>query len=102
MNHPNHRLSLFIAMVSVLCANALLILALVFVLLASGVSLYSPTAPRIAMIIAFVVTQILCLYVLRRRYIQQGRTGSAKGLVMGAVITALINGSCFISTIPSG
>lgn len=99
MNPEENLISVFLAMIAVLFVNALLVILLVFVLLFAGVSLYSPIPILVATATIMVLTQILCLHTFRQKLIRQGKTGVAKGLMMGAVITALINGSCFIAGI---
>ncbi|MGD1865917.1 MAG: hypothetical protein ACFB0D_15310 [Phormidesmis sp.] len=101
MSRPNGPFSLISGILSVVIANVLIVLVSYIAVLAFGVSLYSSTGASIALFTAFVITQILFMLPIRNSLKRQGSVETAKGIVIGAILTALINGSCFIASVTS-
>ncbi len=46
--------------------------------------------------VGFLFWQLLYVIPLALRFQRQGKTGLMKGVIIGAVFTALINGACFL------
>lgn len=97
MSQPSTGKSVLAGMMTVLLCNLAIALGLILLIWLSNLVAISAIQPLLTMPIYLIgITQLLYAVPMCIKLRRRGHFDEAKGAVIGMVITALLNGSCFI------